>query len=138
MVILSIRNLMVPRGTFTSAISPTFLLSNPCAIGVLMEILFCFKLASLSLTMVYFIFEPVPILVISTVERICMASLLKREVSTIFACAMVSFISLIFDSRCDCASFAASYSEFSLKSPLSAASAIAADAFWTFYRFQSF
>ena len=30
----------------------TFLLSNPCAIGVLMEILPSFKLASLSLTMV--------------------------------------------------------------------------------------
>ena len=51
-VILSMRNLIVPRGMAISTTSPTFLLSKPCAIGVLMEILPTLMLASFSLTMV--------------------------------------------------------------------------------------
>ena len=50
--ILSMRRWMVPRGILISATSPTFLLSSPLAIGVVMEILPSRRLASLSLTMV--------------------------------------------------------------------------------------
>ena len=68
-------------------------------------------------------------LVISTVERICTASVLRREVSITFASAIANFSWLIFVSKWACASLAASYSAFSLKSPLSRASAMAAEAF---------
>ena len=125
---LSILSWIVPRGISISTTSPTFLFNRPCAMGVLMDIFPCLRLASVSLTIVYFIFDLSLRLVISTVDMICTASLLRRDVSTIFACAIVIFISLIFASRCRCASLAASYSEFSLRSPLSTASAIAADA----------
>ena len=51
-LMLIISNFITPRGTVTSATSPTFLPRSPCAIGVLMEILFSRRLASPSLTMV--------------------------------------------------------------------------------------
>ena len=51
-VMFSMRRRMVPRGILISTSSPTFLLSRPCAIGVVTEILPSRRLASLSLTMV--------------------------------------------------------------------------------------
>ena len=52
MEMLSILRRMVPRGILMSTSSPTFLLSSPCAMGVLMDIFPSARLASFSLTMV--------------------------------------------------------------------------------------
>ena len=86
------------------------------------------RLASLSLTMVYFITAPAFTFLISTVESICTTSLRSLVASMILASAIVALRLLIFISSMACASLAASYSEFSDRSPLSRASAMAADA----------
>ena len=98
--------------------------------GVCDEILPLRRSASLSDTMVYFIFMPVRTFSISTVESICTLSLASRLVSMILASARVAFSLLIFISSMACASLAASYSLFSDRSPLSRASAMAAAAAW--------
>ena len=96
--------------------------------GVVEEILPSRRLASLSLTMVYFITILFFTFFISTVERICTTSFLSIAGSMILASAMAALRLLIFISSMPCASLAASYSLFSERSPLSRASAIAAEA----------
>tara|TARA_Y100001954_G_C15338523_1_gene373436 strand:- start:140 stop:304 length:165 start_codon:yes stop_codon:yes gene_type:complete len=51
------------------------------------------------------------------------------------ALAIISFISVILPSLCDCSSFAAWYSAFSFKSPCDLASAIAATISGLFFFF---
>ena len=64
-----------------------------------MEIFPSLRFASLSLTIVYVIFALVAMFVISTFDKICTVSVLRRDVSTIFASAMASFSLLILSSR---------------------------------------
>ena len=64
-----------------------------------MEILPCLRFASLSLTIIYFICRCVVRLVIVTVDIGWTVSVLKRDTSTIFACEIVIFRSLILASR---------------------------------------
>ena len=108
--------------------SPIFFPRSPWAMGVLEEIFPSLRLASLSLTMVYFIFALLAMFSISTVARICMVFLSSLLVSMILADASSALSLLIFISNIAWASLAASYSLFSDKSPLSLASAMAADA----------
>ena len=57
------------------------------------------QVGPLSLTIVYVILALLVRLVISTLDRICTLSVLRRDVSTIFASAIASLIRLIFSSR---------------------------------------
>ena len=93
-------------------------------VQVLIEIFASRRFASLSGTMVYCIVAPVLVFLRPTFVSTCTVSVLSFDVSMIFASAIVILSSLILISSRPCASFAASYSAFSDKSPLSRASAI--------------
>ena len=124
-LMLSMRSRSCPAGTVTSMTSPTFRLRSACPIGDLIEILPSRRFASWGLAMTYVMLLLLAKLVIPTRLSNPTLSLLSREVSITRANFSTLCLNRILPSKRDCSRLAAWYSKFSLRSPLSRASAIA-------------
>ena len=128
---------MIPDGVVISTKSFLFFPMRPLPIGDWKKINFFFRSASSFPTSLYCIFSFVSKFCKNTVDpKITFPSLFIFVTSITFALAIKSSISWILPSLCDCCSFAAWYSAFSLRSPCDLASAIAATISGRFFSFK--